>query len=81
MWDWQNPVVMCSFEVDRVQCEQLLSGQVTVHLPGLMLLCCVLALLTQNGSCTETGFEGRCEVLLCTAACKLAGLQCSITQL
>ncbi len=27
MWDKQDPVVLCSFEVDRVQCEHLLFGQ------------------------------------------------------
>lgn len=30
MWDRQDPVVLCSFEVDRVQCEHLLFGQMPV---------------------------------------------------
>ncbi len=33
MWDRQDPVVLCSFEVDRVQCEHLLVGQMPVSRP------------------------------------------------
>ena len=30
MWERQDPVLLCSFEVDRVQCEQLLYSQAPV---------------------------------------------------
>ncbi|KAL0043372.1 hypothetical protein WJX79_002939 [Trebouxia sp. C0005] len=54
MWDRQDPVVLCSFEVDRVQCEHLLLGQ----MPGTFLIrpsisltgCMVVSTVAENGS-------------------------------
>ncbi|DBA73472.1 TPA: hypothetical protein ACH3X1_011499 [Trebouxia sp. C0004] len=54
MWDRQDPVILCSFEVDRVQCEHLLLGRA----PGTFLIrpsisltgCMVVSTVAENGS-------------------------------
>lgn len=63
MWDWQDPVVMCSFEVDRVQCEHLLQGQA----PGTFLIrpsisltgCMVVSTVADHGGVKHLCLDSR----------------------